>query len=226
MSISTPHLGSRRPNDSSDKVGWVLKHLMAMSTGLIQTVKDLTLEDDAENPILLEMSHPKSIYYEALSLFTLTAFSTTHYDKIVPFASSAIMLRNPFTKPGTDARFLVAGASGFPEKHLKVICKYIDEDSFLYKKTFSTEALDQLEQIASIARDNEYIADEEGLVELHPQLYENLRLLNWRRIHIQFPTANALDALFTHQTPLAKGFNARLSVSSFLIILSHILNCN
>merc|ERR1711934_1128743 len=107
-----------------------------------------------------------------------TAFSTTHYDKIVPFPSSAIMLRNPFPKPTNDSTFLVAGASGFPDRHLKEICKYTDEDSFLYKRTFSTESLDQLE-IQAEETEAEYIADEDSLVELHPQLYENLRQLPW-----------------------------------------------
>jgi len=213
-------LGSRRPKGSSDTIGRVLKRLLLLSAGLLQTAKDLTLQDDEDLPILLKMCQPSSIYYKALSLFNLTTISTTHYDKIVPFPSSAIMLRNPFPKPQNE-NFLVAGASGFPESHLKEICKHTDENSFLFKKTFSTESLDQME---SLARANEeFIADEEGLVELHPQLYENLRKLPWRRIHIQFPTGNAIEALFTHQTPLAKGINSHLEVSHLvgLFMVSH-----
>ena len=197
-------------------VGKIMKHVLTASNSLVQTVQDLTLKDDPDLPVLLEMSQPNSIYFKALKRFTCTAISTTHSDMIVPFASSAILLRNPFIKPSGDSAHLIVGANGFDDIHLQELIKYADVDSFLYKKTYSTEALNQME-----LEESDYIADEEGMVELQPEIYENLRKLPWRRIHIQFPAGNIIESLLTHQTPLAKGFNNILEVSIEKLILSN-----
>jgi len=208
MSISTPHLGSRRPAECSDIIAWILKYLMVASVmSQVQTMKDLTLEDDPEHPVLLEMSEPNSPYYKALRLFICTAISTTHYDKIVPFPSSAILLRHPFPPPEGNT-FLVAGASGFHSLQEEELRQHSDPTHFLCKRTLSTEALDQMEHLQE--NDLDFIVDVDGLVELQPALYENLRSLPWRRIHIQFPLGNTIETLLTHQTPLAKGFNRHL----------------
>lgn len=222
MSISTPHLGSRRPAECPDITAWILKYLMVASVmSQVQTMKDLTLEDDPENPVLLEMSMPTSPFYKALRLFLCTAISTTHYDKIVPFPSSAILLRHPFPTPPEANTFLVAGASGFHSVQEEELRQHSDPSHFLCKRTLSTEALDQLEHLQE--GDLEFIVDADGLVELQPALYENLRTLPWRRIHIQFPLGNAIETLLTHQTPLAKGFNRHLGVRTHSALLPSLI---
>ena len=132
-----------------------MKALLSMSHSLVQTISDLTMKDNTENPLLLLMSKPDSSYFKALKLFTCTAISTTHYDKIVPFASSAIMLYNPFPKPDPSDTHLIAGASGFDNLHLAELKKYTKEDSFIYKRSYSTEALEDLEEFAEKLKENE-----------------------------------------------------------------------
>ena len=174
----------------------------------VQTVKDLTLQDD--DPILLEMSKKSSSYFRGLKMFTSTAISATHYDKVVPFASSSILLRNPFHKP-KESSFLVAGASGFSDDHVNLLLQYADETAFL-KTSNSDSALDLLEMSNTTKANDSYINDEDCLVELHSEVYDNLNQIQWRRIHIQFPASNTLEQLLTHQTPLAKAPNRWVGV--------------
>lgn len=213
ISISSPHLGSRRPDR---RTFWdnLLKAGITASAAQWTTVKDLCFQDSENQPILLEMSNRDSIYYKALELFNLTAISTTHYDFIVPFASSAIAVRNPYETPASNSNdFLVAGATGFDNEHLDALKKYSDIDSFIYKKTCSSDRLPSMEA----EDEKEFLNDEDALVEFHKEVFQNLSTLHWRRINVQFNGSSPLNQLLTHQTPLAKKVNRSVT---FLFRLS------
>ena len=217
FSICSPHLGSRIPPRGGGIVGGGLRLVMSVgSSARMQTIRDLTMQDEAELPILLEMSQPESVYAQALRLFTITLVSVTHHDRIVAFASSSLLLANPFPPPTPATVTLVVGASGFSSEHEELLLQFADPDTLLIKRSTSSEALGELDLLGQDI-EGSYITDTARLLELRPQVYENLCQLSWRRLNVQFPSGGAIERLLTHQMPLAKVSNMRLGVSGSVV---------
>jgi hypothetical protein len=58
------------------------------------------LNDDEEEPLLLKMSQPGSVFVEALKKFKhRTLVGATHYDLLVPHASAMITSHSPHIPP-------------------------------------------------------------------------------------------------------------------------------
>ena len=169
------------------------------------------LADHSEQPILLEMSQPESVYFQALQLFRRTAVATTHHDDTVPFASASILLHNPFPKPKRDSPFCILGASGFKPSQRAILQDLAGDDTCFLEDGAVEAALEKLYSDSEAPDPSApYVYDSEGFVETLPALVENLQSLSWRRIFIQFPKGQLMETLLTHQMPLAKSSSARV----------------
>lgn len=212
MSISTPHLGSRRPRAYRNICTWALKKCQHVSVRLgVQTGKDLMLADHSEQPVLLEMTQPDSVYFQALQLFRRTVVATTHHDDTVPFASAAILLHNPFPKPQRSSPFCVLGASGFQSSQQAILQELAGDDTTFLQEGAVDDAVARLAQQPLPELPGPYVYDSEGYVETLPDMVNNLQSLSWRRIFIQFPQGHMVETLLTHQMPLAKSSSARVT---------------
>ena len=92
MTFATPHIGVRRPQRSPFNI--VFQSLAPLWAG--QTGAELTLTDDVDTPLLLQMS--KGAYIEALQMFQKKIlYGNVFYDIQVPLTTSTISLhKNPY----------------------------------------------------------------------------------------------------------------------------------
>ncbi|KAL9645329.1 hypothetical protein ABK040_002528 [Willaertia magna] len=122
LTLSTPHLGSRRPGGSLFKRSYrFLSHTFMKLCG--KTGKELKFKDATilEECLLYKMSIPDSDFIKALLKFKYrTLVSAVHFDIIVPFPSSSIRSFNPYDVPAYGKHsFRIAG-----------FCSRFDNDSY------------------------------------------------------------------------------------------------
>ena len=87
-------VGSRRtPRHKFNQVVNVFTSILFDATG-----RQLMLEDSSTYPLLLKMSRPTEVFYKALALFKhRVLYSNISWDFQVPYTTSAIMDRNPYS---------------------------------------------------------------------------------------------------------------------------------
>ena len=104
MSISSPHLGARKPSGSAMKTLYKTAASLYMTKILGNTGKQLNLtdtgHDNIDKPLLSQMADPDSRFIQALHQFKFkTLAAATCYDMIVPHCTAAIMHEARFPTP-------------------------------------------------------------------------------------------------------------------------------
>lgn len=98
ITIATPHLGIR--NNSRISSGRLMNLLSDQIVTLYagRTGQQLALLDGGnENQLLLEMSHPDSVFYKGLALFShIYIYSNGRADNTVPFCTSSLSQKNKY----------------------------------------------------------------------------------------------------------------------------------
>eukprot|EP00158_Paraphelidium_tribonemae_P001373 Partr_v1_DN24321_c0_g1_i1_m31799 putative serine esterase len=117
ISISTPHLGSRRPK-SQDAWETIISHgfLFYCSNAAGKTGKELVLidaKDCIEESLLMEMSNPAGSYMKALNMFPSKTLIGHLQDFTVPAASALICPDHQQRKGSKEQVFSVVAAAGF-----------------------------------------------------------------------------------------------------------------
>jgi len=98
ISLATPHMGSRRSPKGifNPIVSWITKSAFS------RTGKQLMLEDgddESSGPLLVRMSRRENCWLQALQSFEKRiTYSNVYNDFNVPYCTSAIVPRNPYTK--------------------------------------------------------------------------------------------------------------------------------
>jgi len=201
MSISTPHLGARKPSGSS----WLHKGLKAgaelyMKHIIGETGKQLCLEDSGyggrKEPILLQMSEPDSKFIHALRKFKYCTLSgATHFDMIVPHATSMISYSHSYTEPlfRNQLSFAVVGHSRFFDTHTT------NTDTYYHRLLPLDKCIDNEPDASDMlvqASERKFLSDQAQEIEFIPSIMHNLQYhsnVQWRRIHLQFEIMNKLE---------------------------------
>jgi hypothetical protein len=104
ISITVPHVGSRRPPRSL----WNNIVNAVTSTVLQQTGKELMLEDTTPQgvPLLLLMAQKDTIFMKGLASFqTRALYSNVRNDLQVPYCTAAIVHKNPYLCGSREIKF-------------------------------------------------------------------------------------------------------------------------
>lgn len=224
MTISTPHLGVRKPgNGFFRNVYRLAAHTVMNIFG--KTGKELKLEDAdvIENSLLFRMSIPGSDFVNALLKFpNRTLISACHHDGTVPYPSAAIRSFNPYTlssygvpslKIGGICPTLLASPS-----HMELLKDFftsstITTTSSSTTTTVSSENAYHLETFQTLSwkgtehdRYDGELNDEKRdlyrdnlyLVEYPKKMLHNLQDIGWRRIDLDFTMASSLQGREVH----------------------------
>ncbi|KAG2382822.1 hypothetical protein C9374_004789 [Naegleria lovaniensis] len=144
VTISTPHLGVRKPGNGFFRAAYRFAAHTFMSL-LGKTGKELKLEDadDIESSLLFRMSVPGSDFVNALLKFpNRTLIAACHLDGTVPYPSAAIRSFNPYAlssygvpslKIGGICPTLLASTS-----HLDLLKEFFTTSSVAIASTTST----------------------------------------------------------------------------------------
>jgi hypothetical protein len=91
--IATPHVGIRKPCRNFFNI---MSHVVCCY--LCQSTRELILEDNLMNPLLLRMTSKE--YLKVLEMFEIRLlYSNVFYDTIVPYSTAALQLWNPYRPP-------------------------------------------------------------------------------------------------------------------------------
>jgi len=181
FSISSPHLGSRRPGGS------ILNFLWKTAVNLVvnryqQTGAELLFKDapKIEDTLLYQMANPELAYMKCLRRFkNLTLASTPYNDISVPFCASSIRKTNPYAAPTKESpAFYTSGHHGFEGEAMMEFLKARIE--------ISKPVAPGLSPLTDEEKTKEFISDDSFTVEFPPKVLENLQTLPFRRIDVQF----------------------------------------
>eukprot|EP01117_Protostelium_nocturnum_P007340 TRINITY_DN2627_c0_g1_i1.p1 TRINITY_DN2627_c0_g1~~TRINITY_DN2627_c0_g1_i1.p1 ORF type:complete len:354 (+),score=61.76 TRINITY_DN2627_c0_g1_i1:114-1175(+) len=200
MSLSTPHLGVRRPN------GWINKAMDFAARVYIRgrTMAELVMEDGSvtspsieEQPLLVRMSNPNGNYFCALKQFKhRTLFSIIKGDYQVPFCSASISSHNHYERGRRSSKeqAKVMGHSGFSDSKLSLF-EQLPSNSFNPMEAIRDYLFGE-NQVTSVL----YKMDAFGELEYLPQMIYNLNTLSWRRVDLEFSSHFAHDLLIKKAT--------------------------
>eukprot|EP01012_Entosiphon_sulcatum_P023944 TRINITY_DN29085_c0_g1_i1.p1 TRINITY_DN29085_c0_g1~~TRINITY_DN29085_c0_g1_i1.p1 ORF type:complete len:338 (+),score=35.75 TRINITY_DN29085_c0_g1_i1:39-1052(+) len=216
VSLSTPHLGSRRPRGGVLTGAW-----RAAVHGLVgnlygPTGLDLLLEpaEGKSVPLLLELSEPDGDHIKALRRFqSVTFVAAPHGDMQVPFCAASARSHNPYPPlPALPPAMEVAGHSGFSETHAAVLRPLESPNAQCCGTPLAPHRSGDLE----LQSDN-YLE-----VEFRHDLLEKLTqaLPALRRLDVQFFPATRLTV---HDSFIAKGPFANGLGKPFLQLLARLL---
>jgi hypothetical protein len=192
ISMSSPHLGSRRPESG----GIIKKTWRFLVHGVVrmlysQTGKELLYEEpnlETKDQLLCQLSDPSKEYYKQLERFRYrTLIGIAHYDNIVPFCSAVICNVNPYEIPAKNSPFFyICDHFGFDDKcsmHFKPYTGVVqlEED----RRQLIVENYQRIEG-------SPYVMDNAQNVEFPVEVLVHLRALSWRRLCVQFGNQNML----------------------------------
>ncbi|KAL9644916.1 hypothetical protein ABK040_005396 [Willaertia magna] len=229
LTISSPHLGSRRPGGGFFKNTYrFLAHSFMNVLG--KTGSELKFEDSniLEECLLYKMSIPNSDFIKALLKFKYrTLVSAIHFDTTVPFASSSIRSYNPYEiPPYSKPSFSITG-----------YCTRFDKDNYvpLFKKygkkkkevmdvveEFEDEQTGKIEELHTFinwkrtgtefepfdgevnSEDKVFYRDNYFEVEYPIQVLKNLQSIEWRRVDLEFTVESSLQSRAIHVVVVRK----------------------
>jgi hypothetical protein len=197
MTISSPHLGARKPPHS------FVKSTMSYGTNIYlkilgATGQQLAVSDTGHNgnndPLLVQMSLPDSPFIQALNQFKhKTLVASTYYDMAVPHCTAAVMHAHDFPVPNSQTclSFQLVGHSGF------------DSDNMVYNEILDTNRK-LLFQSEDIDTTQTYLPDKALETEYSTMCMKNLQLVQWRRLHLQFEAQTYGQMLYVHDCVINK----------------------
>jgi hypothetical protein len=188
MTISSPHLGARKPSGSLMKNIFKSAADVYMNQVLKETGKQLSLKDSGHNginePLIVQMSDPTSVFTQSLNMFKhRTLAAATCFDMIVPHCTAAIMHGHDFPSPAFGGlSFQVVGHNGFDASDTNY-SEILEADKSI---VFTPDAIDTTEL---------YSVDKALEQEYHTTCMKNLQTIQWRRLHLQFEVMSSRQVL-------------------------------
>mmetsp|Transcript_34420 Transcript_34420/g.97059 ORF Transcript_34420/g.97059 Transcript_34420/m.97059 type:complete len:398 (-) Transcript_34420:1170-2363(-) len=217
LTIATPHFGSMRCLEISvcDGVNQVISEICrCIWNG--RTMRQLFIEDDQYDPLLLRMTDPSSTFMLALDDFChVTAIGAVRYDALVPFCSALMVKQNLFAMLpnfhmsnsiclfenfSDEYHHALRGRNvPFDQTNLHHVCGYHTSSSLSSKIPLCPSRTEP-------ARYNSppYMFHTEDFFEcrmkLDSRMVDNLNALNWRRVGFAFQAHTSHDLLIQKQT--------------------------
>jgi hypothetical protein len=215
ITVSTPHLGSRRPLNSSTVIGnlWSRAVNFTLQHVYGQTGKELYLTD--EDALLMQLSSPNSQYMNCLRRFLYCTFiAVPHYDLLVPFCSASCSNINPHPLPDRHVTpsIYIARHMGFSSEYSSVFAPLLilSSDGTVSHADLSPQqqqpAFEEEQQgnnTSSFERVVSYSIDDCCEVEYIPDMLRNMEigLPKLRRVDLQIVPKTRL---LTHDSTIQK----------------------
>jgi len=180
ITMSTPHLGSRRPGGTVLKGVWKTMIHFVVGSFYSQTGKELLLEEEnlpLEKQLLFQLADPELDYMKQLARFKYRmVVAIPHYDLAVPYCGAVINDYNPFpVPPWRFPKFQVVGHHGFTDQY----------NSTIFER-YGTPSTNLDGKDLSKVDTRVFCSDNVSEVEYPQVVLKNLQTLSWRRLCIQF----------------------------------------
>jgi hypothetical protein len=229
MTISTPHLGARKPfgtftESFVKKSADIYMHYFLGPTGRELCLSDGTVD---KAPLLLRMSDPSSEYIAMLNKFrSRTVVGASYYDHIVPHCSALITSHMTSEPPAFgEEGFKVSSISGFgpDDNHDHII---------LFKDQKQIEFNDPIHDSITEKTDEMFLSDNKNQTEFMYKILYNLQQVHWRRISLEFSLVNWRQAIGVHDMTINKrqrmikqflSTQAKQAPAECVILLSRVL---
>ncbi|PRP81841.1 hypothetical protein PROFUN_10590 [Planoprotostelium fungivorum] len=219
MSLTTPHLGVRRPTGLFNYfIDFVARLWYNGRTKLV-----LEDQDETGIPLLFRMSDPDGPYMKALASFSHRyLFAITQNDIVVPYCSASMSSHNPYAVQSKPLSHRIIGHSGFP-KHLSGGEHLSSVDEAGHCPLSALSALPGFERAEDIDRSFRQ-HDPHYELEYSPRMVLELNSLHWRRVDLEFNGHFSHDFVIRKATiPFVVDANeaGEFAAQKFLGLLQH-----
>jgi len=197
ITLATPHVGSRRSPRGlfNPLVNAFVRNAFNL------TGRQLMLEDDEIEPLLMKMAEPAYEFFQALQIFpSRILYANVSHDIQVPYTTSAIVSRNPHTNPSLREK-------SFEQPEQQPLPKVMSSQMNLseaFQVPYSTTPTESSYKMKSIVNNNpiqssseEAFSKDEKKFFLN-KILRNLQMLQWNRIDVRF------ESFLSHELIVSK----------------------